>query len=395
MFPSKIAESRTNMQRWDIFCRVVDNYGDIGTCWRLARQLADEHQADVRLWVDQLQTLARLCPAVSPTAERQRVGQIEVCRWRGDLSGVEAADVVVEAFACELPESYLTAMARRNVAPVWINLEYLSAEEWVEGCHRLPSPRPRRPRGKYFFFPGFTPRTGGLLRERNLSAEREAFDGRAEGEFWHSVGVPDRSETELRVSMFCYTNASLAELLRCWAEGRDAVTVLATPGPAGEQVAAWFGRPWETGMPLRRSGLTAWQLPMLSPSGFDRLLWACDVNFVRGEDSFVRAQWARRPFVWQPYPQTEESHNVKLDAFLGRYLTGFEKSAVVRRCWHAWNGRGDIASAWAEFVAHRKDIERHAGVWANTLDQMGDLADNLARFVREVRDKDTGASTWV
>jgi hypothetical protein len=21
---------------WDIFCRVIDNFGDIGVCWRLA-----------------------------------------------------------------------------------------------------------------------------------------------------------------------------------------------------------------------------------------------------------------------------------------------------------------------------------------------------------------------
>ena len=372
------------MQRWDIFCRIVDNYGDVGTCWRLARQLADEHQADVRLWVDQLQTFSRLCPAVSPVADQQRVGPIEVRHWRPDLPGVEAADVVIEAFACELPESYIAAMARRAVAPVWINLEYLSAEDWVEGCHRLPSPRTTGPRNKYFFFPGFTPRTGGLLRERNLLADRRAFDSNAQAEFWHRVGVPDRNEDELRVSMFCYTNPALADLLECWAHGPDPVTLLATPGPAAEQVAAWFGRPWETGTPLRRSRLTAWPLPLLSPSDFDRLLWACDVNFVRGEDSFVRAQWACRSFVWQVYPQTEESHIVKLDAFLGRYLDGFDESAAVRRCWHAWNGRGEMASAWPDFVAQRKAIEQHTNAWAGSLDQMGNLADNLARFVREV-----------
>ena len=25
---------------WDMFCRVIDNYGDIGVCWRLAADLA-------------------------------------------------------------------------------------------------------------------------------------------------------------------------------------------------------------------------------------------------------------------------------------------------------------------------------------------------------------------
>ena len=372
------------MWRWDIFCKVVDNYGDIGTCWRLAQQLACEHEADVRLWVDQLQSLVQLCPAVSTNADGQHVGRIEIRRWRSDFPNVEAADVVIEAFACELPESYIEAMVRKTVAPVWINLEYLSAEAWVEDCHRLPSLRTKWPLAKYFFFPGFTPRTGGLLRERDLLGNRAAFDSAAEADFWRSVGVPPRSNHELRVSMFCYENASLPDLLQCWADGHDTVTVLAMPGPAADQVAGWFGEPFWPGTPLRRSSLTAFALPFLSQSSFDRLLWACDVNFVRGEDSFVRAQWAGRPFVWQIYPQAEEAHLVKLEAFLSRYLDRFGKSDIVRGLWHSWNGGGNIASAWPDFVAHRKVIEQHGKVWASTLDQMGNLANNLVYFVREL-----------
>ncbi len=169
------------------------------------------------MWVDQLQSLAQLCPAVSTDADQQRVGRIEIRRWRSDFPQVEAADVVIEAFACELPESYIAAMARQTVAPVWINLEYLSAEDWVEGCHRLPSLRTKWPLTKYFFFPGFTPQTGGLLRERDLLGNRAAFDAAAEAEFWHSVGFPARSDQELRVSLFCYQNAALPDLLQCWA----------------------------------------------------------------------------------------------------------------------------------------------------------------------------------
>jgi uncharacterized repeat protein (TIGR03837 family) len=380
------------MWRWDIFCKVVDNYGDIGTCWRLAQQLAAEHEADVRLWVDQLQSFARLCPAVSTNADEQRVDGIEIRRWRSDFPNVEVADVVVEAFACELPECYVAAMARQATAPVWINLEYLSAEAWVEGCHGLPSPRTKGPLTKYFFFPGFTSPTGGLLRERDLPGNRAAFDSAAEADFLHSVGVPPRIAFELRVSMFCYENAALPDLLRCWADAPDAVTILATPGPAAEQVACWFGEPLLPGVPLRHASLTAYALPFLPQSSFDQLLWACDVNFVRGEDSLVRALWAERPFVWQIYPQADEAHLVKLDAFLSRYLSGFAKSGVVRRFWNAWNGRdnhgggnrgsGNIASAWPDFVANRMAIEQQGKVWARTLDQMGNLANNLVCFVR-------------
>ncbi len=298
------------MWRWDIFCRVVDNYGDIGVCWRLARQLAAEHGAPengiaVRLWVDDQPSLARLCPAVSNETDEQLVEQIEIRRWRTDFPQVEAADVVIEAFACDLPETYLAAMTRRTVSPIWINLEHLSAEAWVGDCHRLPSLRTRCPIDKHFFFPGFTSRTGGLLRERDLAAMRGAFDEAAEAEFWQSIGAPSRRANELRISMFCYDNPALPELLAFWAAELWPITVLSTPGPASDQIAALFGEPVVPGTPLRRSSLTVIPLPFLPQPQFDRLLWSCDVNFVRGEDSFVRAQWALRPFVWQIYPQTD------------------------------------------------------------------------------------------
>ena len=138
------------------------------------------------------------------------------------------------------------------------------------------------------------------------------------------------------------------------------------------------------GQALARGRLVVAAIPFLAQDDYDRLLWASDINFVRGEDSFVRAQWAERPFVWQIYPQAENSHLVKLDAFLTRYLGGCNDSEVVRRCWHAWNGIGDMCTAWRDYLANRQRIDRHGKAWASDLDRMADLADNLARFAREV-----------
>jgi uncharacterized repeat protein (TIGR03837 family) len=374
-----------NMQRWDIFCTVVDNYGDIGTCWRLARQLADEHEAEVRLWVDNLDRFASLCPSISPATPQQHVDKIEIRHWQADFPIVDAADVVIEAFACELPAIYLAAMAQRATRPVWINLEYLTAEAWVEECHLLPSPQAGLPLTKYFFFPGFTSKTGGLLRERDLLAARNAFDTAAAAEFWGSLGVVPRTEGELNISLFCYDNPALPELLRCWAAGPADIRVMAMPGAASEQIASWFGATLAPGTILRKNSLTVQALPFLPQSSYDRLLWACDVNFVRGEDSFVRAQWAQRPFIWQIYSQAENAHRVKLDAFLGRYLDGFNAAGTVRRCWHAWNSIGDISSAWPEFAASRQPLEQHGRVWVFDLDRIGDLADNLASFAMETK----------
>jgi uncharacterized repeat protein (TIGR03837 family) len=374
------------MRRWDLFCRVVDNYGDIGICWRLARQLADLKDGGeirVRLWVDDLGSFARICPAISPQSPVQTVGAIEVCHWSADVPQVDIADVVIEAFACELPPTYIAAMARRPTPPVWINLEYLSAEDWVEDCHLLPSPHPTSPLKKYFFFPGFTSRTGGLLRERDLMCTRLAFDAAAEVAFWQSIAIPPRLNNELRVSLFCYENPAIQEFLQSCAKGATPIRVLTSPGAATEQASQWLGRELVVGRSVQVGISTVHAIPFLPQDDYDRLLWSCDVNFVRGEDSFVRAQWAQRPFVWQIYPQDKDAHFVKLDAFLTRYLQGFLDPAVISDCWQAWNGRGRISFAWANYVANLAEIRRYGEVWACQLDHAENLANNLVRFVRE------------
>ena len=162
---------------WDIFCSVVDNYGDIGVTWRLARQLVAEHDLEVRLWVDDIASLQRIWPDTL-TAEQQILAGVEVRVWHTAFDqSVQPAEIVIEAFACDIPPAYLGAMAAgkaKGQPPLWINLEYLSAEAYVERCHRLASPvmsGPLAGRTQWFFYPGFTPRTGGLLREPGLLAE--------------------------------------------------------------------------------------------------------------------------------------------------------------------------------------------------------------------------------
>ncbi len=118
-------------QRWDIFCAVVDNFGDIGVSWRLARQLAVEHGFKVRLWVDDLASLQPILPEISSGLEVQTAAGVEVRQWPSPFPPVEPAEVVIEAFGCALPSVYIDAMAVLDRPPVWINLEYLSAEKWV------------------------------------------------------------------------------------------------------------------------------------------------------------------------------------------------------------------------------------------------------------------------
>jgi len=368
--------------RWDIFCTVIDNYGDIGVCWRLARQLASEHDADVRLWVDDLASHSRL---LGGDGDVFACG-VAVHHWRPEASPDASADVVVAGFGCRLPDAYVAAMAERSHPPVWLNLEYLSAEAWVEGCHLLPSPHPRLPLTEYFYYPGFTPKTGGLLREAGLLEASDAFrcDTAAQAGLWESLGAAPPASDALRISLFAYENPALPALLQAWAEGGAAIWCGVPEGRVWQSVEAWLGTPLALGRVEQRGRLTLAPLRFVDQPRYDQLLWLCDLNFIRGEDSFVRAQWAGRPLVWHIYPQEEAAHLLKLDAFLARYTDtlGGHDAALMRRMHHLWNNGGAIAPAWDDFAAALPRLARHAEAWCRQLAAQGDLAAGLAQFAK-------------
>lgn len=373
-------------RRWDIFCTVIDNFGDIGVCWRLTRQLTTEHGCAVRLWVDDLTSFAKICPEIAPDLAAQQVGGIEIRLWTADFPAVEPGDVVVEAFACRLPAPFVEAMARRARPPAWINLDYLSAEAWVEGCHALPSPHPRLPLVKYFFFPGFTEATGGLLRERDLEAQRRVFLASPEQQaaFWGTLGQTPPAPETLKISLFAYENPAIAPLLKLCAEGQRPVCCLAPLTRTRDALAAFAGHPLVEGEIFRRGALEIRALPFVRQPDYDRLLWCADLNFVRGEDSFVRAQWAEKPFVWHIYPQEDDAHRVKLEAFLARYCAGLPASVgdAVRRFNRAWNDGRMTAEEWRQWIRCLPEIDAHAQKWASDLKKKEDLCSALVRFSR-------------
>ena len=376
---------RAMQKAWDIFCNVIDNFGDIGIAWRLARGLVREHDLAVRLWVDDLRAFQRIWPAVDVNADQQICEGVVICAWRTPFSLVEPAQVVVEAFGCALPESYLTAMSEQSPRPVWINLEYLSAEPWVAGHHGLPSPHPRLPLTKYFFFPGYTPDTGGLLIEAGFDDQRTAFLKSGVTDYWRGLGLDAPQADELRVSLFAYENPALPGLLDAWAGDAHAVTCLVPEGRVIPQLAAWLDvHTLAAGDVHQRGALRLQVLPFSDQDTYDHLLWACDLNFVRGEDSCVRAQWASHPLVWQAYPQDEQAHWDKLNSLLAHYTAQMDAAAAqaVSHMWQVWNGMPgpDMATCWAEWRAQQGAIESHAGVWPDHLRLAGKLTGKLVEF---------------
>ncbi len=373
--------------RWDIVCRVVDNFGDAGVSWRLARQLAREHGMAVTLWIDDVASLARFAPGVRPDRADQAAAGMRVRSLAGMAHGAfDLPDVVIEAFGCALTDAYLEAMADASRPPLWIVLEYLSAEPWIDASHGLPSPHPKLPLTRWFWFPGFTAKSGGVLREAGLLEARDAFrdDAAAKNEVWQSAGFVPPGDA-LVVSLFCYANAALPALLELWAEGDEPVAVLVPQGVAHADLDAFTGgRVPHAGAPFVRGRLTLAVLPFVDQDAFDRRLWASDLNFVRGEDSFVRAQWAGRPYVWHIYPQEADAHLAKMDAFLTRVESQLPDSACAaqRAFWYAWNAGDPLmtADAWPAWRAAMPALGTIAGAWSRALARQTDLATGLVKY---------------
>jgi len=368
---------------WDIFCTVVDNFGDIGVTWRLARQLAAEHDYAVRLWVDDLRAFEHLCPAIDAELDRQRQRGVEVRRWSTPWAPVEAADVVIAAFACALPHDYMESMAGRDKEPLWLNLDYLSAEDWIVGCHGLPSVKFRQVQ-KFFFFPGFQPGTGGLLREAGLLEQRRAFvqDPRARDDFLRGLGV-DPTDGARLISLFAYENDGLASWLDALASDTRPTQLLVPEGRILGDVQRWLGaRDMAAGAREVRGSLTVQVLPFVPQEDYDRLLWSCDFNAVRGEDSFVRAQWAGRPLLWHIYRQEDDVHLDKLEAFLVLYSQGLSApaKAAFEGWWRAWNGAGDMAPSWKAVLENERELAEHAERWCLEQASRADLATALVKL---------------
>lgn len=348
--------------RWDIFCQVIDNHGDLGVCWRLACQLATQGDT-VRLWIDDAAALHWMAPGGNEG--------IETVDWR-DASAVQKAaeadapEVLIEAFGCDPAPELIARFATRP--GTWINLEYLSAEHCVERLHALPSPVFRGPGAgltKHFFYPGFTEATGGLLRETGMPEARAAFD---RAHWLSSQGIDWQGERLLTV--FCYEPPALSPLLAALAGGSLPTRLLVTPGRAAAAVRA--------ALPTAGSAPAVEWLPALSQPGFDQLLWSSDLNLVRGEDSLVRALWAGAPLVWQIYPQDDDAHHVKLEAF----LDWLQAPPSLRRFHRVWNGveGGVLPALDAETLADWGATVRAAR--ARLLAQ-DDLVTRLRRFIAQ------------
>jgi uncharacterized repeat protein (TIGR03837 family) len=373
------------MRRWDIFCKIVDNFGDIGVCWRLAKQLEHEHGINVRLWIDDLNIAKQLIPPLDTAQRVQLIDNITIAVWDADTSFDQAAEVVIEAFGCELPAEYLALMNPENT---WINLEYLSAEPWVEGFHARHSKHGNLTR--HFFFPGFTKATGGLLREHTIveNNQKIASDKQLQSDFFQQLNLNlNQDSTALKISLFSYPHAPISDLLSAMADSSTKISCYVPATSILPKISEFFGKESiAAGEHLSRNNLNLYVLPFLSQADYDKLLASCDINFVRGEDSWIRAIWAGRPFIWQPYLQTEDTHLIKLKAFLDKFYTGCEDTAqqAAIAMHNAWASQHITASTWQNYLDNISTLKTFTAQQTSALTSQPDLATNLVIYIEKL-----------
>lgn len=370
------------MKRWDIFCKIVDNFGDIGVCWRLARQLRTEHSLQVRLWIDDLATAKQMIPDLNVNLNAQTVENIHIQTWHADTVFDHCADVMIEGFSCGLPATY---QANMRTDCVWINLEYLSAEPWVETFHKGSAKHGKHTR--HFFFPGFTAETGGLLRERDIIKNNQAL-AESKGlqtQFLQRLGLENSSR--LNISLFCYPYAPIESLLEIMADTDQPITCYVPISSILPKIASYFDHDMiAIGDVLIYKNLHLHVLPFLTQPDYDQLLATCDINFVRGEDSWIRAIWAGKPFIWQPYWQTENTHIIKLNAFLDLFYSGSPKNAqqAIRDIHTRWVSESVSMATWKNFLNNIPILNEVISEQTKALATQTDLATKLVIFSENI-----------
>jgi len=416
----------------DILCRVVDNLGDIGFVYRLARSLSGcPGSPRLRLIVDDLSAFAGICPGVDPASDFQTVEGWTVARWVGPGEAAvrryraDPPRIILECYACGRPDWFEAILfdATDPVPRHIVNLEYLTAEPWARDFHLLPSLTRSPLVRKTVFMPGFEAGTGGLLldpayenllercatRDGKRSVRRDVLARLDRDNFsgGTSASLSGRTSAEsFWVPVFSYEH-DFAPIVADLARFHEGLPVLALV--AAGRSSALFLDAW------RRAGspFPVLPLPLLPQPVWDGILAASDFSVIRGEETFARACLAGRPFLWQCYPfadgQTSGGQIPKVHAFLDLvkpYLPP-ARFADYERLTLAFNGAPAtdprIPSALAEKTAAitaPQTLEPAPGdlfsvlsgtefpsafaLWALDVRKLGNLAANLMTFLRDL-----------
>ena len=375
-----------------VFVRVIDNWGDVGVGWRLCMQLAGSFPWRVRLWIDDVAALGKLVLAAELAAVQDTV---MVEKWSDDdsvsLRLAQLADpvMVIETFGCDLPSPVLRRM--QQCQPLWLNWEYLTAEDWAVDLQAMPSLQGNG-LAKYFWFMGIDQQSGGLLREANYLSRRNEFLQQPclQQAFKQQYGLPLEHVGQLWL-IFAYTSERWAQWLSMWRGADEPITLWL----AGHEVADSLRAAGviaadalqQVGDTFELEQVTMVRIPFVPQSAFDNLLWLADGAIVRGEDSFVRALWAGLPFLWHIYQQEEAVHLQKLDAYWHKASINWPASVreAVLALSADLNGGEHLSESlrlrlWQNLRSEWQNWVNAASTWSDSLHLHSSAMERLARF---------------
>ena len=343
----------------DIFCQVIDNYGDVGVAYRLAREFKRVYpNKKLRFVINQIEELNLI----------RKSENIEVILYK-DISKIEnSADLIIESFGCEIPKEYMDKALKNS--KLIINLEYFSAEKWVDDFHLQESFLGGNLK-KYFFIPGLSEKSGGILLDNEFLERKKKVEANKEY-YLEKFGIKEKYD--LIGSVFSYEKnfGSLIEELKKL--GKKIILLMLS-----EKTQKNFIKYFDNGNNYDKIKFV--KLPFFTYDKYEELLALCDFNLVRGEDSFVRALLLGKPFLWHIYPQDENTHIKKLESFLEKYCSNNKE---LKQTFINYNINKDDFSY---FFKNFKEIEKYNKNYANYLIKNCNLMEKLINFIENIGGK--------
>ena len=311
----------------DIFCEIIDNFGDIGVVYRISKELKKIFQnVRIRIVLNRLEEFKAINKKVKDTDYQEIDGLICVTEKyvKENIETFGVSDVFIEAFGCNVPEEYVK-QAKEN-SKLWINLEYLSGEKWIEDFHLCESLIDSKTLKKIFFMPGFSEKSGGVIIDSGF-LERMKFGKENRDEVFKKYFKDFDLKDKFIGTVFSYEKnfENLLETLKNY----EKETVLLLMGEKTQKSFSEILKKNLTedyGNIVKYGKITMIYSDFFSQEEYEEIISASDFNFTRGEDSFVRGIILGKPFMWHIYLQEEKAHMDKIKAFTERFKESVEVS---------------------------------------------------------------------
>jgi len=313
------------IQSLDIFCDVIDNFGDIGFVYRFAKEfLRHNTGVKMRVFVNNMSVFSQINHSIDSTKAYQTIDSVTYINTTmitaESFASEKPADILIEAFGCQIPD-YIMKRAYTE-STLLINLEYLSAENWVDGYHLKESLLPEGTLKKYFFMPGFTEATGGVILNSSHPAlaapsANSRINSISKILSPYSVNIPLDKPNVIIGTVFTYTR-NFSNFFNALEQLGNKHVILLVFGEKSKEGILYTLKSSDSGFCsescLKYKNSTILFLPNLHQEHYDKLLYFTDFNIVRGEDSLVRAILAGNPFIWNAYIQKQKYQIVKVEA---------------------------------------------------------------------------------